>query len=97
MTDTERIKQIDREVLEREVLELRQVIAWVFHGDPHRAVCGDGKRIAYTGYGWIPWDSYVEHVNSMTSDGDAMQAQHLGVPECVVRGMVGDMWTVTHD
>ena len=94
MSDTERIEQ-----LEREITELREVIAWVFTGDPHKAVCGDGKRMAYTGYGWVSWESHVEHVRSMTNEFDGMQAQHLGVPECVVRGMSADMnmWTVTHD
>lgn len=92
MTDEERIAQ-----LEREVAELREVIAWVFTGDPHKAVKGDGTRIAYTGYSWVPWESYVEHVQSMTAEFDGMQAQHLGVPECVVRGMVGDLWRSTHE
>lgn len=88
--EREEIKDID--VANAVIRELREVIAWVFTGNPRHAITCDGRRLISTARGWQDWDNEMALLAREAAEMDAMQARHLGVPLSVLNAMGGDPW-----
>lgn len=82
----------DIDVANRVIAELREVIAWVFTGNPRHAVTCDGRRLVATSIGWRDWDDEMARLAGQAAEMDDMLAQHLGVPVSVLNAMGGDPW-----